>query len=104
MAKNRARQLLQEIIEAEVRELLAAAAERQMTDRKIGVVRNVRLLVWELQTGLGLATIQIPKVRAKTDDFLLCPSTTIYEENKITGSHTTLAVFGGHLPPPQNPQ
>ena len=95
MAKNRARQLLQEIIEAEVRELLAAAAERQMTDRKIGVVRNVRLLVWELQTGLGLATIQIPKVRAKTDDFLLCPSTTIYEENKITGSRTALAYLKG---------
>ena len=57
------------MIEAEVRELLAAAAECQMTDRKIGVARNIHLPVRELQTGLELATIQIPKVRAKSGDF-----------------------------------
>ena len=48
-------------------ELLADAAERQMTDRKIGVVRNSHLPVRDLQTGFGLATIKIPKVRAKTE-------------------------------------
>jgi hypothetical protein len=102
VAKNRARQLLQEIIEAEVRELLAAAAERQMTDRKIGVVRNVRLLVWELQTGLGLATIQIPEVRAKSGDFLLFLGTTIGEKTRSLEA-TLLWLYLAEIYP-QNPQ
>ncbi len=68
LLRTGARQLLQNVIEAEVQELLAAHAEHQMADGKADVVRNGHLPVRELQTGLGPVTVQIPKVRAKTGE------------------------------------
>jgi len=61
-----ARQLLQEAIEAEVQELLATHSDRVLEDGRAGVVRNGHLPARAIQTGIGPATVQIPKVRAKT--------------------------------------
>ena len=63
-----ARQLLQQAIEAEVQELLAAHAGRLLEDGRAGVVRNGYLPEREIQTGIGPVTVQIPKVRAKTGE------------------------------------
>lgn len=66
--RSGARQLLQEAIEAEVRELLAAHSDRRLEDGRAGVVRNGHLPAREIQTGIGPVTVQVPKVRAKTGE------------------------------------
>ena len=60
-----ARQLLAQAVESEVQELLAEHAERRTLSGHAGVVRNGYLPERELQTGLGLISVKIPKVRAK---------------------------------------
>ena len=66
LLRTGARQLLQQAIEAEVQELLAANSGRLLEDGRAGVVRNGYLPEREIQTGIGPVTVQIPKVRAKT--------------------------------------
>jgi len=66
LLRTGARQLLQQAIEAEVQELLAAHSGRLLEDGRAGVVRNGHLPEREIQTGIGPVTVRIPKVRAKT--------------------------------------
>lgn len=68
LLRSGARQLLQQAIEAEVQELLAAHSGRLLEDGRAGVVRNGCLPEREIQTGIGPVTVQIPKVRAKTGE------------------------------------
>lgn len=63
-----ARQLIQQAVEAELQELLAAHADRRLPDGRAGVVRNGYLPEREIQTGLGPVTVKVPKVRAKTGE------------------------------------
>lgn len=46
--------------------MLAAHADRLLTDGRAGVVRSGYLPEREIQTGLGPVTVRIPKVRVKT--------------------------------------
>lgn len=66
LLRTGARQLLQQAIEAEVQELLAAHSSRLLEGGRAGVVRNGHLPEREIQTGIGPVTVRIPKVRAKT--------------------------------------
>jgi transposase-like protein len=68
LLRSGARQLLQQAIEAEVHELLAAHTDRLLEDGRAGVVRNGHLPEREIQTGIGPVKVQIPKVRAKTGE------------------------------------
>jgi transposase-like protein len=68
LLRSGARQLLQQAIEAEVQELLAAHSDRTLEDGRAGVVRNGHLPEREIQTGIGPVTVKIPKVRAKTGE------------------------------------
>lgn len=63
-----ARQLIEQAVEAELQELLAAHADRLLADGRAGVVRNGYLPEREIQTGLGPVTVRIPKVRVKTGE------------------------------------
>ena len=63
-----ARQLIEQAVEAEWQELLAAHADRLLADGRAGVVRNGSLPEREIQTSLGPVTVRIPKVRAKTGE------------------------------------
>ena len=64
--RSGARQLLQQTIDAEVQELLAAHTDRVLEDGRASVVRNVHPPAQDIQTGIELVTVRIPKVRAKT--------------------------------------
>jgi len=68
LLRSGARQLLQQAIEAEVQELLAAHSDRTLEDGRAGVVRNGHQPEREIQTGIGPVTVKIPKVRAKTGE------------------------------------
>lgn len=68
LLRSGARQLLQQAIEAEVQELLAAHSGRVLEDGRAGVVRNGHQPEREIQTGIGPVTVKIPKVRAKTGE------------------------------------
>lgn len=68
LLRSGARQLLQQAIEAEVQELLAAHSDRKLEDGRAGVVRNGHQPEREIQTGIGPVTVKIPKVRAKTGE------------------------------------
>ena len=68
LLRTGARQLLQQSIEAEVQELLAAHSDRLLEGGRAGVVRNGHLPEREIQTGIGPVTVRIPKVRAKTGE------------------------------------
>lgn len=63
-----ARQLIEQAVETELQELLAAHAGRLLADGRAGVVRNGYLPEREIQTGLGPITVRIPKVRVKTGE------------------------------------
>ncbi len=63
-----ARQLIEQAVEAELQELLAAHADRLLADGRAGVVRNGSLPEREIQTSLGPVTVRIPQVRAKTGE------------------------------------
>ncbi|MDR4467896.1 MAG: IS256 family transposase [Nitrospira sp.] len=63
-----ARQLIEQAVETELQELLAAHAGRLLVDGRAGVVRNGYLPEREIQTGLGPITVRIPKVRVKTGE------------------------------------
>jgi transposase-like protein len=61
-----ARKLIQQVVEAELQELLGRYADRRTTDGRAGVIRNGYLPERELQTGVGPVTVRIPKVRARS--------------------------------------
>ncbi len=63
-----ARQLIEQAVETELQELLAAHVGRLLADGMAGVVRNGYLPEREIQTGLGPITVRIPKVRVKTGE------------------------------------
>ena len=66
LLKVGARQLLAQAVEAELAELLAQHAERQVDGRQ-AVVRNGYLPGRTIQTGLGDVSVKIPKVRDGRD-------------------------------------
>jgi transposase-like protein len=68
LLRNGARRLIEQAVEAELEELLAAHAVRRTDDDKAGVVRNGYLPERPLQTNLGPVTVRIPKVRAKSGE------------------------------------
>lgn len=68
MLRFGAQQLIQEAVEVELQELLAAHRERRTAEGNTGVVRNGHLPERELQTGIGPVTVKIPKVRAKSGE------------------------------------
>ena len=68
LLRNGARRLIEQTVEAELEQLLAAHAVRRTDDDKAGVVRNGYLPERPLQTNLGPVTVRIPKVRAKSGE------------------------------------
>jgi len=66
LLRNGARRLIEQAVEAELEQLLAAHAVRRTDDDKAGVVRNGYLPERPFQTILGPVTVRIPKVRAKS--------------------------------------
>ena len=68
LLRNGARRLIEQAVEAELEELLAAHAARRTAEDKAGVVRNGYLPERQLQTNVGPVTVRIPKVRAKTGE------------------------------------
>jgi len=68
MLRVGARRLIEQAVETELQELLMAHEGRRLADGRAGVVRNGHLTERDIQTGLGPATVRIPKVRAKTGE------------------------------------
>lgn len=62
-----ARQLIEQAVETELQELLAAHAGRLLADGRAGVVRNGYLPEREIQTGLGPITVRIPRCGSKPE-------------------------------------
>jgi len=61
-----AQRLLQQAVEAEVAEMLAAYAERRDATGRQAVVRNGHLPAREILTGIGPVPVAVPKVRSRT--------------------------------------
>lgn len=57
--------MIQNAVELELQELLAATAERRLPDGRAAVVRSGYQPERNVQTGIGHVTVQIPKVRAR---------------------------------------
>jgi transposase-like protein len=68
LLKEGARKLLAQAVESEVQDLLALHQDWRTECGHAGVVRNGYLPERELQTGLGLIRVKIPKVRSKTGE------------------------------------
>ena len=68
LLRSGARQLLQQAIEAEAQELLAAHSGRLLEDGHAAVVRNGYLPERKIQTGIGPVTVRIPKVRSRSGE------------------------------------
>ena len=68
LLRSGARQLLQQAIEAEAQELLAAHSGRLLEDGHAAVVRNGYLPPRKIQTGIGPVTVRIPKVRSRSGE------------------------------------
>jgi transposase-like protein len=62
-----ARQLLAAAIEAEVEELLQQHSDIYLDDGRLAVVRNGYLPGRHVQTGVGAVSVQVPKVRDRSD-------------------------------------
>jgi putative transposase len=60
-----ARTLIQQVVEAELVELLAKFEGRRLKDGRASVVRNGYQPERAIQTGIGPVTVKIPKVGAK---------------------------------------
>jgi len=68
LLRSGAQQLINQAVEAELQELLSQYSDRRTEDGNAVVVRNGHLPERELQTGLGPATVRIPKVCSKTGE------------------------------------
>ena len=60
-----ARQLIEQAVEAELKEFMTQFSGRNLDNGRSAVVRNGRHPERQIQTGMGPITVQIPKVRAK---------------------------------------
>ena len=65
LLRKGARELLQAAVEAERDAFLAAFSERRTSDGRAAVVRSGHHPERVVQTGIGPATVKVPKVRAK---------------------------------------
>ena len=65
MLRTGSQQLIHEAVQLELGELLAANAHRLMPDGNAAVVRNGYQPQREIVTGIGPATVKLPKVRSK---------------------------------------
>jgi putative transposase len=65
LLRQGARTLIQQVVEAELVELLAKFEGRRLEDGRAAVVRNGYQPERAIQTGIGPVTVKIPKVRAK---------------------------------------
>ena len=72
-----ARQLLEQAVEAELAELLAAYAERRDSQGRAAVVRNGYLPEREVLTGVGPVKVKVPKVRSRTEEAVVFRSTLV---------------------------
>ena len=68
LLREGARELINQAVEAELQELLAAHSARYTAAGHQAVIRNGYLPERELQTGIGPVTVKIPKVRSKTGE------------------------------------
>ncbi|MCU7899304.1 MAG: hypothetical protein KZQ63_16410 [Candidatus Thiodiazotropha sp. (ex Lucinoma aequizonata)] len=68
LLRTGAERLIYQAVKLELLELLVEHSERRTEDGKAGVVRNGHLPGCELQMGLGPVIVQIPKVRAKSEE------------------------------------
>lgn len=65
MLRQGARQLIEQVVEAELREFMASLEDRRLSDGRAAIVRNGYQPEREIQTGIGPVTVKVPKVRAK---------------------------------------
>jgi len=66
LLRNGARKLITEAVEAELQELLAQYSEFRNEEGHHFVVRNGYLPEREIQTGIGLVKVKVPKIRDKS--------------------------------------
>ncbi|TKB62713.1 MAG: IS256 family transposase, partial [Nitrospira sp.] len=95
-----ARQLIEQAVETELQELLAAHAGRLLADGRAGVVRNGDLPEREIQTGLGPITVRIPKVRVKPGEPVTVRSALVPPYVRKTRSVQAGVVCGKELAAP----
>lgn len=65
LLREGARMLIQQAVEAELSEFMAAFQDRCLEDGRAAVVRNGYQPERAIQTGVGPVTVKVPKVRAK---------------------------------------
>jgi putative transposase len=65
LLRQGARQLIEQAVEAELREFMASLGDRCLSDGRAAIVRNGYQPEREIQTGIGPVTVKVPKVRAK---------------------------------------
>ena len=65
LVRTGARQIIQQAVEAELKEFMERFSERLLTNGKSAVIRNGYHPERAIQTGIGPVTVRIPKVRSK---------------------------------------
>ena len=65
LLRGGARRLIQEAVEAELESFLAQFSEHRLENGRQAIVRNGYLPERDLQTGIGVVPVRIPKVRDK---------------------------------------
>lgn len=68
LLRGGAQNLIQQAVELELKDFMAAYIDLRMPDGKAGVIRNGNLPERMIQTGIGPAKVQIPKVRRRTGE------------------------------------
>lgn len=68
LLRQGAQQLIRQAVEAELEELLAQYAGQTDRDGRAAVVRNGYLPEREVLTGLGPVSVQVPRVRSRTEE------------------------------------
>lgn len=68
LLRNGARQLIQQVVEAELQELLAQHSERRDELGRKAVVRNGYLPERDIVTGVGPVQVKVPKVRSRAGE------------------------------------
>jgi len=66
LLRNGARQLISDAVEAELQDLLNQHGEFRNTKGHLQIVRNGYLPEREIQTGIGLVKVKVPKIRDKS--------------------------------------
>jgi putative transposase len=65
LIRQGARKLIEQAVEAELADYMAAFRDRKLGDGRAAVVRNGYQPEREIQTGIGPVSVQVPKIRAK---------------------------------------